>query len=178
MASLSNHVVIEAPADVVWEVVAHQFDRIGEWATAIPSSAGGGVGPPSVDAPVPGRVCHTGIRMVPEVAETIVAYDEDRRTLTYEATAGMPAFVTRARNRWQVTALDSRQSRVAFEGEIELRGLFGRLAVGLLLIQLGRTGRHLLDDLKYYVEHSTLSPRKQRQLSRAAAKSKATRPRT
>jgi hypothetical protein len=35
--------------------------------------------------------------------------------------------------------------------------------------QVGRTGRHLLDDLKHYCEHGTPSPRKQRKLDRAAA---------
>jgi hypothetical protein len=36
--------------------------------------------------------------------------------------------------------------------------------------QAGRTGRYLLDDLKHYVEHGAPSPRKQRQLDRAAAR--------
>lgn len=170
MAKLTNHVIIEAPPEAVWEVVAHQFDRIGEWATAIPLSAAGTPQRSAVDAPVAGRVCRTGVRMVPEAAETIVAYDEAGRTLTYEATAGLPGFVTVARNRWEVMGLGTRRARVAFEAQIEVRGLLGRLTWWLLVAQLGRTGRYVLDDLKHYVEHGEPSPRKQRQLRRASAR--------
>src|SRR5262245_20260635 len=104
MRPLTSTVTIDASADHVWDTIAHQFGRIGEWATAIPASI---AIPPSrtvthdhivVEAPVAARVCVTGIRTVPQVTETIVAYDQDARTLTYEATAGMPAFVTLARN--------------------------------------------------------------------------------
>ncbi len=164
MSRLSNHITVEAPADAVWEVVAHQFDRIGQWATAVPASTAHGGAPSTFGAPVAGRVCRTGVRLVPEVTEAIVAYDEAGRTLTYEAITGMPAFVTAARNRWRVTALDERRTRIAVEAQFEVRGVLGRLARWWILRQVGRTGRHLLDDLKHYVEHGAPSPRKQRQL--------------
>src|SRR6266545_3636152 len=143
MFELTRSVVVEAPAEAVWQVIADGFDRIGQWATAIPASAAYPVPDPATGAPVPGRVCRTGVALVPEVTETIVAFDDAGRSLTYEATAGMPAFVTLARNRWQVTAVGDRA-------------------------RVGRTGRYLLDDLKYHVEHGVASPRKRRQLARSA----------
>lgn len=170
MFELTRSVVIDAPPDAVWQVVAGRFDRIGEWATAIPASAACPVPRPVAGAPVPGRVCRTGVALVPEVTETIVAFDDAARTLTYEATAGMPAFVTLARNRWQVTAEAGRRTRVSFAAELRVRGPLGCLARWWLLAQVGRTGRHLLDDLKHYVEHGTPSPRKRRHLDRAAAR--------
>jgi len=170
MLELTRTVVIDAPADAVWQVVAGQFDRIGEWATAIPASAACPVERPVVGAPVPGRVCHTGVALVPEVTETIVAFDDAGRTLTYQATAGMPAFVTLARNQWQVTAEADRRARVSFAAELRVRGPLGWLVRWWLLVQVGRTGRHLLDDLKHYIEHGAPSPRKRRHLNRAAAR--------
>jgi Polyketide cyclase / dehydrase and lipid transport len=169
MVTLARSAIIDAPADTVWEVVADQFDRIGDWATAIADSAACPAGNPVADAPVPGRVCHTGIALVPEVTETIVAFDQPARTLVYEATAGMPAFVTRARNRWQVAAAGDARAQVSLAADLQVRGLLGWLARWWLLVQVGRTGRHLLDDLRHYCEHGTASPRKQRQLDRAAA---------
>ncbi len=74
MSALTSAIVIDAPDDRVWQVIAHQFDRIGDWATAIPASAAVAVVPSPVEAPVAGRVCHTGVRMVPTVTETVVAY--------------------------------------------------------------------------------------------------------
>lgn len=166
MSLLTSRIVIAVPADTVWDLVAHRFDRIGDWATAIPSSTAIPAQPagPATAAPVAGRVCHTGLRRYPEVTESIVAYDDTHRTLTYEATAGMPAFVTTARNQWRVTALDDNRTEVAFTARAEVRGVLGRLAWWVLLLQVDRTGRHLLADLKYYVEHDTPSPRKRRAL--------------
>jgi carbon monoxide dehydrogenase subunit G len=164
MSALANDIVIDAPADAVWQVIAHQFDRIGDWATAIRASTAHAPARLVVGAPVAGRVCHTDVRLVATVTETIVAYDEAARTLTYEATDGMPAFVTRARNQWQVTAIGDTQARVAFDAKVDARGLLGALARWWLLAQVARSGRHLLQDLKYYIEHGTPSPRKRRRL--------------
>ena len=167
MSLFSRQITIHAPADQVWEVVGRQFDRVGEWATVIPASAPDPAAAGRVDAPVPGRVCQTGIRLVPRVSERIIAYDEAGRSLTYQA-VGLPEFVTVARNTWRVTPLDARRAQVAFAGQFQTRGLLGGLARGVLLLQLWRSGRHLLDDLKHFVEHGTPSPRKRRQLGIAA----------
>jgi Polyketide cyclase / dehydrase and lipid transport len=161
MSMFSRQITIDAPADAVWEVVGRQFDRVGEWATVIPASAPDPAASGRVDAPVPGRICQTGIRLVPRVSEQIIAYDEADRSLTYQA-VGLPEFVTVARNSWRVTPLDARRAQVAFAGQFQTRGLLGRLARWVLLLQLWRAGRHLLDDLKHFVEHGTPSPRKRR----------------
>src|SRR5205814_1382951 len=116
MVALTQAIVVHAAAEAVWQVVAGGFDRIGEWATAIPASTACPITDSATgsatQAPVPGRVCRTGVTLVPEVTETIVAFDDTARTLTYEASAGMPSFVTLARNRWQVFVEGERQSRV------------------------------------------------------------------
>jgi hypothetical protein len=159
MTRLTNHIIIDAPADKVWEVVGHHFDRIGEWASPVASSTG-------LDGTARGRVCHTGMRLVPRVSETIVAYDETARTLTYEVTEGMPPSVALARNEWRVTEVDGDRARVSFQAHLEVRGLLGAIARQALLLQVGRAGGHLLDDLKHYVEHGTPSPRKARTAAR------------
>lgn len=162
MPKLSRQIVVTAPAQAVWEIIGPGFDRIGDWATAVPSStAVTGSGP--AGAPVTGRVCATGIRLVPQVTETLLDYDDARRTLTYAA-SGMPGFVTTARNIWTVTPLDERRCRVTLDAQFDTRGLLGTLARWLLLLQVGRTSRYLADDLRHYVEHGRPSPRKQRQL--------------
>jgi hypothetical protein len=72
---LTASIVIDASADAVWQVVAGQFDRIAAWATAIPSSQACPIADRATDAPVPSRICHTGMVLVPRVSETIVEYD-------------------------------------------------------------------------------------------------------
>jgi hypothetical protein len=87
MEPLSSTITVDAPAAQVWDIVGRRFDRIGEWATAIPASGAATVTPPAVvavdapaAAPVAGRVCDTGIRALPRVTEMIVAYDEAAMT--------------------------------------------------------------------------------------------------
>lgn len=172
MTELSTDLIVGAPADQVWEVIGPGFDRIGEWATAIPTSTatpparpaidaadGGGLRLPvaaAIDAPVAGRVCRTGIRLVPEVTETLIDYDDANRTLTYQA-SGMPRFVTLARNTWTVTPLDTHRSRVSLHAQFDTRGLLGLLGWAILA-QTRRTSRHLADDLRHYVETGTPHP--------------------
>jgi hypothetical protein len=170
MTSLTGNIIVAAPAERVWRVVAHGFDGIGDWATAIVASTPVSSAVAAAGAPVAGRVCHTGIPAVPHVTETIVAYDEAAQTLTYEATAGMPAFVTLARNTWQVRPLDDTRTLVSYAARLEVRGVLGRLGRWWLLARSRRAGRHLLADLRHYVEHGTASPRKQRRGSAGTAR--------
>jgi hypothetical protein len=179
MPELSVDLIIAVPADQVWNVIGPGFDRIGEWATAIPASTAvpthrsepglpepPGV-PPALDAPVAGRICQTGIRLVPRITETLTAYDDARRSLTYVA-SGMPGFVTQARNTWTVIALAPDRCLVRLQARFDTRGLLGLLGRWAVLAQTRRTSRHLADDLRHYAETGTPSPRKQRQ-QRAAA---------
>jgi hypothetical protein len=166
MQPLTSTITIDAPADSVWDIIAHQFGAIGEWATAIPASTA--IATPNARGHEPGllrpagRVCETGLRAVPRVTETIVGYDETARTLTYEATAGLPTFVTLARNTWQVKPLSDGQAQVTYAGELIVRGALGALAKRRLLARVARDGQYLLDDLKHYAEHGEPSPRKRR----------------
>lgn len=175
MSTLSRHFIVEAPADAVWDLVGRRFARIGDWATAIPTSTAIGhpfdqTASPAISetagAPVAGRVCQTGIRLMPQVTETIVAYDDAALTLTYQA-GDLPAFVITARNTWTVTALDERRTRVSLRAQFDTRGLFGALAGRAILIQAALTSRTLAEDLAHYLGHGTPSPRKQKQLRRA-----------
>jgi hypothetical protein len=119
-----------------------------------------------VDAPVAGRVCQTAVRLVPRVTETLVAYDEANHTLTYEA-SGMPAFVTTARTPGPSLRSTNAAPGSACRPGSTPGGPLGLLGRWMILAQIGRTSRHLADDLRHYVETGQPSPRKQRQLRRA-----------
>ena len=181
MSRLSSAFTVESPADAVWEVVGRRFHRIGEWATAIPAStaipapAGSGAGsssaaqvqnaPATLAAPVAGRVCQLGVPLLAQVEETLVAYDEANRTLTYEA-SGMPAFVATARSTWTVVPIDRRRTLVRIDARFDTRGVLGHIGRWAIFAQVGRTNRYLADDLRHFVEDGTPSPRKLQQLLR------------
>lgn len=170
MRQLSAVLAIDAPADQVWEVIGPGFARIGEWASVIPASAPipGTDGPAcAAGAPVPGRVCATGVRLFPRVTETLVAYDQAGRTLTYQA-RDLPAQITLARNTWAVVPAGERRCRVVLQAQFQARGVLGVLAGWAAVAQTRRNARLLEADLGHYIRHGTPSPRKQRQLRRAA----------
>jgi hypothetical protein len=165
MTSITRSAVISAPADVVWQTIAHQFDRIGEWATVIPSSGPSARRPDDLEAPVCGRVCHTGIRLAPEVEERITTYDETGRTLAYEAVR-RPPFLKSARSRWHVDPIDAHHSRLTIAATIEVGGAVGWAMYLALRLQLARTVPQFLQDLDQYVREHGVSPRKRRQLDK------------
>ena len=164
---LTRQAIVNASAEEVWRVVAHEFDRIGSWATAIPASQEAAHAGAPAGCPAGGRTCQTAMRRFPEAEERIVSYDEQGRTLTYEAVRGIPGFVTSARNTWRIVAIDDRRSQVSIAATVTTRGLVGPLIALAMRPWMARVGVHVLDDLRHYVEHKKPSPRKQRQLDRA-----------
>jgi Polyketide cyclase / dehydrase and lipid transport len=104
---------------------------------------------------------------MPRVTETLIAYDQARRTLTYQA-QDLPALVTLARNTWTVVPAGEHRCRVALRAQFQARGALGVLAGWVVAAQTRRNARLLEADLGHYVRHGTPSPRKQRQLRRAA----------
>lgn len=172
MPQLTTHLSIDAPAAQVWQVIGPGFARIGDWATTIPASAAlpapapAAASPAAASAPVAGRTCSTGTRLVPRITETLTGYDEQSRTLTYQA-GGLPAFITAARSTWTVTPAGDTACQVTVTGHFQTRGVLGLLGCWVILAQARLAARHLQADLRHYVKHGTPSPRKQRQPSRS-----------
>ncbi|GAB3049970.1 hypothetical protein GCM10027053_06120 [Intrasporangium mesophilum] len=163
MTTLRAQVTIDAPAAAVWDVVAHRFDHVADWATVIPASHPAPGDSRVLGAPVAGRVCTTGLGAVAEVTERIVSYDEAGRTLTYEA-EGLPPFLRTARNRWRVTALGDQRSRVDLEAALQVHGVLGWVLYPVIRLQIAHITPGFLADLKHFVETGRPSRRKQRQL--------------
>jgi hypothetical protein len=112
-----------------------------------------------------GRTCQTGLSLAPHLNEILTAYDDERRTLTYEG-SGLPRFVTLARNTWTVIPIDSDRCVLTMRARFETRGVLGRVGGWLLLSQVRRTSRYLADDLSHYARTGSPSLRKQRQRQR------------
>jgi hypothetical protein len=150
---------IRAGASRVWDVLGHRFMAVADWAAPISQSCPIGEAPP---APGVVRECHTvGIGPVApgRVRERLTAFDNERRTLSYEAAGGMPGFVAGAVNRWSVAELGPGRSQVRMHATFTLRGAM-RLLTPLMRWQMRREARLVLLDLKHFIEHGTPHPRK------------------
>jgi hypothetical protein len=159
MVHMQDEIDVAAPADRVWEVLGRNFAQVDGWASAIVASVAV-TGPGAPDgAPVAGRVCRTGIRMVPEVSERLTAWDDAGMTLSYSADS-LPGFLAAATNRWRIVPTGPDRCRVVTEATIEPRGMVGRLLLPLLRVRLARTGGRYLDDLRVMAETGRPSSRK------------------
>jgi hypothetical protein len=155
-----DRMVMNAPAAQVWHVLAHEFDTIGHWASAIPASRGLPEVPAPPGAGVGARVCAAAVAGFGEIRETFTSYDEDGMRFAYEATEGRPWFIKHAENHWRVRALGPSTSEVEAHAEVEVPLFPGVLLAPLMRLQLGRTGAQTFEELKYYVERDQIHPRK------------------
>lgn len=155
---LSQDLTINAPADRVWRIVAHDFAKIGQWASGVAHSTINKVADIPEGAVVGGRVC--AVPGFGEIHETFTAYDETSKTFTYDAT-GLPFFVRRAENEWVVQEIDSNTTRVSFSADMELLPVIGSLMAIPLKYQMTKLLQNAVEELKHYAETGEIHPRKQ-----------------
>ena len=113
---------IDAPAPVVWEILAHEFADIANWSSIVDRSR-----PITVDeieaelvphpmAPVPGRET---VSKVLTAREVLVDYSDRDMALTFEAD-GLPRVMKRAVDRQSVASIGDGRSKVSFEIDIDV----------------------------------------------------------
>jgi hypothetical protein len=161
-----DHILINAPATKVWRILAHEFDAIGHWASAIPASQGIAELPAPGGTKVGARVCSTAVPAFGQIRETLTSYDDQGMRFAYEATDGRPWFIKHAENHWVVRSLGPSSSEVEARAEVEVSLLPGVLLAPLMKLQLGRTGVQTFEELKYYVERDQVHPRTSREHGR------------
>jgi len=150
---IKGQVTINAAADKVWRILAHEFEHIGQWAGIIIDSSA------ITDIPTPygAKVLAQGFG---EIQEVFTDYDEHAMRFTYQATKGLPSFFTHVENNWTVHALGSNQSIVESRAEIDLKFFPGLLIAPIFKLIMSRAGNKFTEELKYYIENDQPHPRK------------------
>lgn len=144
---------IDAPARHVWGVLAHDFAKIAAWSsTVVRSRALAAHDLPHdvvVDqrAPIAGRQTESAFVTA---REYFVAYDDDAMQFTFDA-LDLPFFLLRARNTTRVNATGAQTSRVTFDVDMKLWGLFA-LGSGLMKARFTRAMRSVHADLTRHAE--------------------------
>lgn len=144
---------INAPAEQVWDVLAHRFETIDEWSSTVESSSAvvadelpAGLHP-DPRAPVAARQTTSAFATLREV---LTAFDDEGMQFTFAA-LDLPFFMDHAINTTRVESTGSGSSRVVFDVRMRLRGPFA-LFGGLMRSRFGRAMRAVQDDLKGFVE--------------------------
>jgi hypothetical protein len=163
---LTKQIMIHAPADDVWAVLAREFAQIGHWATGVLESSAVRSAAKPDGAKMAGREC--AIDGFGTTYEIFAHYDEQGMTMGYTVRGELPSPLSSAFNHWTVRAAGANQTLVEVRPEIELASWPGAIMAPVMRLTFGRTMGILLDDLKYYVEQRRPSPRKLDEMDRIA----------
>lgn len=105
------------------------------------------------------RVCRTGLGSLQEM---IVVLEDDQHMNEFQA-AGMPRFVKRAQNSFNLRRVARERSEVVMGGEVRVK-LAVALMVLMMRMKVSETVRNLLEELKFYVETGETQERKRQHL--------------
>ena len=142
---------ISAPAEKVWQILAHQFADMADWTTALSGSRALAASEipdgltPAPTAPVPARETTSKVMTAIEV---ITSYSDEKMELTFEA-AGLPPIMASARNTQRVVSKGDNKCVVSFDINIELRSIF-KLMNPILKRRFGSTMSGVQRELKVY----------------------------
>ncbi len=158
--TISKQITIDAPADAVWRVVAHDFHKADQWASSINQSTSREAGPTPDGCPLDsaGRACDTSIG---GITEQIVHYSEAQKRFGYQAKGDkMPFFVKNLVNNWQVTEQGSSRAQVNMKLNVDLMPVVGTIMGPMMKLQMSKLLDEAVEELKFFIEQGKPHPRK------------------
>ena len=144
---------INAPAEKVWQILAHQFADMADWTSTLSESrviegdempAGLKV---ATNAPIPARETVSSFATAIEV---ISDYSEEEIQFTFHA-ANLPAILSEASNTQRVTPKGEDQCLLTFDMNLVLNGIF-KIMSPLLSRRFQKTMGGVQRELKLYAE--------------------------
>ena len=163
---ISKKATINVSADRLWSILADDFDKVGEWARAVDSSAPN----TAVDAPeganVGGRVCQApGFGAI---NETFTRFEPEERTYAFQATASkIPSFVRNITNHTTVKPLGSDRAELQVRVTADTDGLRGAMIKPVMARKFSGTLDDLIDDVTTFAESGQISGQKLTALAKA-----------
>ncbi len=163
---IARSIIINAPLEKVWNILAHDFDKVDAWSTGVSSSGVAKIETTNTNAPIAGRVCMTAFGKCYELFEM---YDEENHTFTYKAQFDKtPPGIKSGRNTWSLEAISATQTRFTMRGQSEFNlfpGLFMRLPMRFFV---PRVLKQNLEEAKHFIETGKPHPRKLKAMQKAS----------
>lgn len=163
---ITRNIIINAPIKKVWQVFAHNFDKVGDWSSGVSLSDVAEVPPVTDEAAMAGRVCMTAYGKCYELFEV---YDEQQHTFTYKAQfEKTPPGVKSARNTWRVEAISKSQTRFIMTSQTQLNSFPGLFLYIPYRFFVPRILKMNLEEAKHFIETGKPHPRKVAAMQKAA----------
>lgn len=163
--SIKRTIIIEKPANDIWEILGNQFLPVENWLASIKSTTEKKQGTLIAGAPVIGRVAHIGAASGAGMAmdETITKFDAQNMILGVDCTlTGGPSVSPIKGFIYDVSIrqIDSTKCEVTWDTKIKL-GLLGYVLYFGISKSIGNGFYRNLEELKAIVETGKPHPRKQ-----------------
>lgn len=160
-----KEIIIEKPADQVWEVLGNQYGEAYKWASGINHSSSYG------KAELTQANCNNRTCELPsgKIEEVIRVFDPNNHVLEYEVIQGFPFFVESGVNHWELASLGSR-TKVHMHLTITTKGIMGKVMGPMMKSQMAKATKSVLYDLKHYVETGKASPEKTNEMAKISRK--------
>lgn len=167
---LYNHILIEASANKVWEVLARDFDKADLWMASVPKSYEKVEGTKADGAQMVGRICHLSNDDNGAFAdETITGIDDENMVLKINVVPKNGKIpVEQANNYVKVEAVSENKTKVTWNTDVDLKTP-GKILYPVVRAALNKSFKDILGELKHWVETGKPHPRKQKRLAKAAA---------
>ncbi|ESP94597.1 MULTISPECIES: SRPBCC family protein [Pseudoalteromonas] len=156
---VTKKIIINKPAEQVWHLIAHEFDKAHLWMGPIPNSVALGAGKGLAGAPMEGRICD--LNADPngaKVKEVITDYSEQGRYLAFDVLpVNNPKIVPIKQNHvhMSVRSVGHNKSEVTWVASPQLK-LFAYPFYPLLRLVFPIAFGKLLTGLKKYAEENVL----------------------
>ncbi len=152
---------INASPDVVWKIVAEEFDTVSKWATAVRKSYENPDATRVAQNVPSGRVCET--YSFGNVVEKVTNVDEKERELTWQMSPQRsPSFVTDMQDIWTIKDLGDNKTKLTSKVSANLTGIMGFLMKPLLKMNLSKAENTTFEDLRVLLETGKVSKSKQK----------------
>jgi len=156
---ITKTIIINKPAEQVWDLVAHQFDKAHLWMGPIPDSRPLNLGKGLKGAPMEGRICDlSDDSNGAQVKEVITEFSETSKSLAFDVLpVNNPAIIPIKQNhvKMSVRAIGSDKAEVTWTASPELK-LFAYPFYPLLRLVFPVAFAKLLQGLKDYAESTAL----------------------
>lgn len=157
---ISREITVGVSADKAWELIGENFGNVGDFSSLLHSSHLEG----ELDVGAK-RVCDLGKKE--NAVETIIHFDRQARVLTYLLTKGLPPFMTRVQNHWEVIEKGPNNAVLRTSPTMDIKW-WGLPLVPLMRVGVGPVLNKFLMEAKHLLETGALHPRVKKQKAKLA----------
>lgn len=158
---------INTSAEYVWKILSEDFDKVGDWITAVPISRKISGNHCAGDATMEGRVCHFDTKENGARAnERIIKHDSAKMEMTVEVIpVDAPFPVHKNIVDIKVIPLGPQLCKTVWHSEADLKWM-GKAMYPMVKFGIGKLFGEIVEELKYFAEHGTPHPRKIKQMKK------------